>query len=426
MAAVKAERIFVFFECFALGGVELSALNYVREWLAAGRHVTLFVGAVDGPLQAHVPEGVELVTPEREIESYSRMFAPVIRAARAARPDLIFVPGNRYTAIGMVLKLALGRAAPPFAVKLSNSLELAQSGGFKRSIYRRFLQLQAKLFDHAVAMSPGLSAEAQRFGGFAASRLSVVADPPSITAAPEGCSDSGARLVAVGRCSQQKRFDRLLRALARTPRPIALDLIGDGPDLPALVELAAALGIADRVTFHGFQPDPSMMVARARALVLSSDYEGLPAVAIEALAAGTPVVTTDCTPAFHDLLTSPVLGRIVPRDNERALADALTAAALTAPDRAAVRAAVRLATWPGSARRYLVLFDGLVRERQRARPAPAEAEPVRRPALAPVSAALAIAAILGAAPFASPGALARARSEIARIALPDVAPATRR
>ncbi|MDT7934479.1 MAG: glycosyltransferase [Sphingomonadaceae bacterium] len=419
MAAVTAGRIFVFFECFALGGVELSALNYIREWLAAGRHVTLFVGAADGPLQAHIPDGVELVTPEREIESYTGMFAPVIRAARAARPDLIFVPGNRYTAIGLILKIALGRAAPPFVVKLSNSLELAQSGSLKRSVYRCFLRLQAKLFDHAVAMSPGLSAEAQRFGGFAAPRLSVVADPPSITAAPQGLSDSAARLVAVGRCTPQKRFDRLLRALARTPRPIALDLIGDGPDLPALVELAAGLGIAHRVTFHGFLPDPSAMVTRARALVLSSDYEGLPAVAIEALAAGTPVVTTDCTPAFHDLLTSPVLGRIVPRDDERALADALTAAALIAPDRTAIRAAVKLATWPGSARRYLVLFDGLVRGQRRRRAAPAEAGPVRRPALAPVGAALAIAAIIGAVPFASPGALARARSEIARIALPQ-------
>jgi glycosyltransferase involved in cell wall biosynthesis len=106
-------------------------------------------------------------------------------------------------------------------------------------------------------------------------------------------SDTAPRLVAAGRLSHEKGFDLLIEALAlcegRRPR---LTLLGEGPLRAALEHLAKHRGVADQVCFVGFQKNPYPFFAQADAFVLSSRYEGLPNVVLEALACGTPVIAT--------------------------------------------------------------------------------------------------------------------------------------
>jgi glycosyltransferase involved in cell wall biosynthesis len=101
---------------------------------------------------------------------------------------------------------------------------------------------------------------------------------------------------------------------------------------------------------------------RARLCVISSDYEGCPAVAIEALAAGVPVVATDCSPAFREILGDRHLGTIVPTGDAAALAAAIDARLTGSPaERAALAASVighRIGPIAGA---YLALFDRLAR-----------------------------------------------------------------
>ena len=110
-------------------------------------------------------------------------------------------------------------------------------------------------------------------------------------------------ILGVGRFEPQKRFDLLLRAFALTSdRRSRLVLLGDGADRPALTRLAAELGIADRLEMPGFVTDVAPWFARADLFVLSSVYEGLPAVVLEAMAANCPVISTNCFPAAQDLI----------------------------------------------------------------------------------------------------------------------------
>jgi len=110
---------------------------------------------------------------------------------------------------------------------------------------------------------------------------------------PASDSDAAPHLVAAGRLARQKGFDLLIEALAlchaRRPR---LTLLGEGPLRPALEQLAQQRGVADRVRFAGFQKNPYPFLVQADAFVLSSRYEGLPNVVLEALACGTPVIAT--------------------------------------------------------------------------------------------------------------------------------------
>jgi len=113
--------------------------------------------------------------------------------------------------------------------------------------------------------------------------------------------------LGVGRLAEQKGFDLLLEAYAtavRTDSPPDLVIAGDGPELTALTAQAQRLGIEGRVHFTGFLSNPYPLIKHARLFVLSSRYEGLPTVLIEALALGTPVLASDCETGPRELLDS--------------------------------------------------------------------------------------------------------------------------
>jgi glycosyltransferase involved in cell wall biosynthesis len=99
--------------------------------------------------------------------------------------------------------------------------------------------------------------------------------------------------LAVGRLEAVKDYPSLLRAMTRTPEQARLLVLGAGPQEGRLTELAEWLGLKQRVRFAGFEPNVVRWMRAADGFVLSSRYEGLPMVLLEAGACGVPVVATD-------------------------------------------------------------------------------------------------------------------------------------
>jgi len=132
-------------------------------------------------------------------------------------------------------------------------------------------------------------------------------------------------VLAAGRLTAQKDFPTLLRAFARLvpERDLRLMILGEGPDRAALEAEIEALGLGDRVALLGFQANPFSYMARARLFVLSSAWEGLPGVLIQAMACGTPVVSTDCPSGPREVLEGGRLGPLVPVGDAEALARAI-------------------------------------------------------------------------------------------------------
>ena len=111
-------------------------------------------------------------------------------------------------------------------------------------------------------------------------------------------------LLSIGRLTAQKDQAMMLDALAGLVHVLwRLVLLGEGPLRSALGEQAARLGIADRVELAGYVDDPAPLLGQARAFLLSSRYEELPAVLFEALAARCPIVATAASPAIVDLFS---------------------------------------------------------------------------------------------------------------------------
>jgi glycosyltransferase involved in cell wall biosynthesis len=124
-------------------------------------------------------------------------------------------------------------------------------------------------------------------------------------------------LIHVGRLAKQKRHDILFAAFAKLDKKYKLVLLCNKP--AKAFKLAKEYGIAERLVVPGFEQNPYNWIKHAQALVLSSDFEGLPTVLIEALAVGTPVVSTDCTFGPSEILTGELANYLVPVGNSEEL-----------------------------------------------------------------------------------------------------------
>jgi len=139
----------------------------------------------------------------------------------------------------------------------------------------------------------------------------------------------GPQLVAAGRLSKEKGFDLLLDAmsLVRQTLPHAqLTVLGDGPLRLDLEDQRARLGLGQAVRWVGTQSNPYPFFRHADLYVLTSRFEGLPNVVLEALALGTPVVAVDCPGGTREVLAGCPLGRLVPQADPQLLADAIVKA----------------------------------------------------------------------------------------------------
>ena len=127
-------------------------------------------------------------------------------------------------------------------------------------------------------------------------------------------------LIYVGRLTYQKNPQRLLRLCARLKESkpdLKVAIVGTGELEEELKALSQELNLEDTVRFLGFQPNPIKMVACSKAMILTSRWEGTPMCALEAMALGTPVVSTP-SDGMKDLLTDGISGYLTESDEQRA------------------------------------------------------------------------------------------------------------
>jgi glycosyltransferase involved in cell wall biosynthesis len=138
--------------------------------------------------------------------------------------------------------------------------------------------------------------------------------------------NSGPNIVAAGRLSWEKGFDVLLNAMPAVIKRLPgarLVILGEGPLHADLTKQALRLGINEAICCLGFQQDPWRYFKFADVFVLSSRFEGLPNVLLEALALGTPAIATNCTGALREIEACGAGMVLVPPEDPPALAEAI-------------------------------------------------------------------------------------------------------
>ena len=128
------------------------------------------------------------------------------------------------------------------------------------------------------------------------------------------------KIVALGRLTRQKGFDILIEAMRHVPQPWQLEIWGDGEDKSVLQNQIEACGLQDHIRLCGHTSQPLDMLRQADVFVLSSRWEGLPTVLIEALCGQVIIVSTDCPHGPKEILANGYYGLLVDNENPQALA----------------------------------------------------------------------------------------------------------
>jgi glycosyltransferase involved in cell wall biosynthesis len=184
--------------------------------------------------------------------------------------------------------------------------------------------------DHVTAVSAATAASHLAAGMVSQSKLSVIWNgvdvdrwQPDAHVRAQARRELGIRdeylWLAVGRLEAVKDYPSLLLAMTRTPEKTRLLVLGAGPRECELVELAERLGLKQRVHFAGFEPNVVRWMRAADGFVLSSRYEGLPMVLLEAGACGVPVVATD-VPGTREVVVNGETGWLAPAGDAQKLA----------------------------------------------------------------------------------------------------------
>lgn len=312
-------------------------LNLAPRFIEAGFDVSMVVHEAKGALTDSIPAGVRVHS--LQAPRARNAIRPLAAYLKSERPDILVASLGQPNVIALLANRLAGRPSKVIVSQRNHLTRQAKAmPGWQYKalpfLYRRFLRHA----DGIIAVSEGVADDLAAVTRLPRDRITVIYNP----AVPDNIEERAAEhvehswfaaglpvVIAIGRMVPVKDYATMIDAVARVPQA-HLMILGEGPLLEALRAQVMALAIADRVAFMGFQNNPFAYLSRASTFVLSSVHEGFGNVIAEALACGTPVVTTDCESGPAEILEQGRYGRLVPVGDAPAMADALHQS-LTAP-----------------------------------------------------------------------------------------------
>lgn len=328
------QRIAVLIPNLNGGGAERVTANLIAALVQRGVQVDLLLIRVEGPHLARIPPQVRI------IELGAR------RTLLAARPLAAYLKQNRPAALLAVMDSAavvaalarrLARVDTRIVAVLHNATVMRAAA--KVPLHDKWLPIalrsQLWLADVVVAVSMGLADELRQLFPWLRAKVQVIYNPVVTAELLQKAQEPPDHpwlqpgqppvVVGMGRLCAAKDFATLIQAFALLvrQRPARLLVFGEGELRADLAAQVAELGLQDSVQLPGWTEHPAAALRHAAVFALSSEYEALPTVLIEALACGTQVVAADCRFGPREILQDGRLGPLVPTRDPAALAGAL-------------------------------------------------------------------------------------------------------
>ena len=365
-SGMRQVEVALFSPSFDRGGVERMLVQLARGLADLGHRVDLVVRRRKGELLAGLPEAVRVV----ELDTIER---DTLRAAvaylRASVPPVLVSSKPENNALAVAARLRAGVHTRVF-IRAASAESARSAGQFFLTRWRLFRTMRRvfRQADGIIAVSRDLAADVASITGIPVQAIQVAHNPvvtPEMFELARAPLDhpwvvvgSPPLILGIGRLGRVKNFALLVRAFARVRReqPCRLMILGEGRERAALDRLAARLGVADDFALPGFVHNPFAYLSRARLFALTSVAEGSPNALTEALALGTPVVSTDCRTGPREILQDGRYGTLVPVADEEALADAMLATLRHPHDAEYLRRAALPYTVEGSAREYAAIL----------------------------------------------------------------------
>ena len=307
--------------------------DLAKGFAQRGLCVDMVLVQAKGPYLELLPDSVRLI--DLKARRTLTSFLPLLRYLRRECPDALVSTLPHANAIALIAKKLFAEQLRVVARRENNFQMEYANAGFKDRLTLQLERLLLPFADAVVAVSDGVADDLKRGMPNISHLVQVIYNP---VVWPDHAERAGQPvehpwfgdptmpvILAAGRLAAQKGYPTLLMAFAELvkSRSARLVVLGEGPERPDLIALARNLEIAHAVDFPGFQINPFAFMAKASAFVLSSVYEGLSLVLIEAMACGTPVVSTDCPSGPREILEGGKWGHLVPVGDSHALAKAM-------------------------------------------------------------------------------------------------------
>ena len=298
-----------------IGGAERATLHLMNGLVTKGLNIELVLLHKAGDFLAKVDPKITIVNLNKRKASQS--IGIFKKYLKTNNPKTLFIVQNHIQL--MVL----------FTVKISSwkgKIILSEQSTYLKNLkgLKGFVQkFLSKIFfpraDSIIAVSEGVAVELKRIFPKLESKIHVIYNP-IITNEFIKVKDrpvdhpffnrGNIVIVSAGRLAKSKNFDLMIRAFHKVNKtvPVKLIIFGDGEENHHLKNLINSLHLTDDVSLPGFVSDPCMYFSKADLFVLSSDFEGLPGVIIEALACGCKVVSTDCENGPAEILMNGKFG----------------------------------------------------------------------------------------------------------------------
>ena len=347
------------------GGAERVNLDIAYEFLRDGHEVEFVLMQARGEFLAEAQAAFSVV--DLNCPRARNLPRFLTRYLRQHSPDALLAAMWPLTVISPLMRLTGYRGRVVVSEHGILSAQYSSWGRVHRFALRSSMAVSYRLAHARAGVSAGVADDLAALSGLPRPMFEVVHNPVPPRPFPDKLSleiidtlwaaPRGARIVSVGTMKPVKNHSLLLRAFAKMECPDArLMFVGTGTGEADLRALAAELGVANQVVFAGFHPNPTPFYKTADLFVLSSDYEGFGNVIVEALACGTPVVSTDCPSGPAEILENGRYGHLVPVRDALALADAMQESLAVPHDSAILKQRASDFAPAIAAKRYLELL----------------------------------------------------------------------
>ncbi|MBI2677543.1 MAG: glycosyltransferase [Candidatus Koribacter versatilis] len=332
-----APRIALFHPALSFGGVERVMLNLARGFLARGDAVDYVVANGEGELRQELPEGVRFF--DLHSPHVSRSLPGLVRYLRKEQPPVLLAASDHANTIAIWARRLAGVS---IRMVISQHAVFSHAHRFAFGLRGRLAVSAARhtypYADGYIAVSQAVADDLARSIPLPRAAIDVIYNPvitPGLVQQirqpvehPWLKPGEPPVVISAGRLYEQKDFATLIRAfdLVRKEQPARLIILGDGPERANLEKLCDESELRDLVALPGFVPDAPAWFARAAVFALSSLWESFSIVLVEAMAAGVPVVSTDCPVGPAELLDGGRYGRLVPIRDAEQMASAIRAA----------------------------------------------------------------------------------------------------
>jgi glycosyltransferase involved in cell wall biosynthesis len=321
-----------FLQDLAGGGAEKIMASLANEFVGRGLRVDFVLVHATGVNLKLLSEKIRVVD-LRAKNTYVCLPA-LVRYLRQSRPR-VFLSSLDLTNLMALIARKISKVNTRLVIRIEVLVSAQKRSFFKKKLEKLLLTILYPWADDVVAISKNVAEDIIDYARLLPTKIHVlfnpVVTPDLLNKAKEDSGHTWLKkgqppvILGAGRLTEQKDFETLLQSFAilRRKMEARLIILGEGEQRTVLETVVRHLDIEKDVDLHGYVENPYSFMRQSSVFVLSSKWEGSPAVVIAALACGCPVISTDCPGGVREILADGAYGDFVPVGNATAMAEAI-------------------------------------------------------------------------------------------------------